>query len=182
MAHSKHTKISKFLSYVLRHHPDSIGLQLDAQGWAEVDELLTCAARANTPFSLTTLHEVVASNSKKRFSFNAAGTHIRANQGHSIPIDLQLEPRTPPAILYHGTATRFLAAIQREGLHPRKRHHVHLSADVATATAVGKRHGQVVILQIDAQQMQIDGCQFYCSENGVWLTNAVAPRYFQVLP
>lgn len=175
-------KISKFLSYILRHNPDAIGLKLNAQGWAEVDTLLACAARANTPLSLATLQEVVAHNSKKRFSFNAEGTHIRANQGHSIPIDLQLEPRTPPSILYHGTATRFLAAIQREGLSARTRHHVHLSLDVETASAVGKRHGQLVILQIDAKQMHTDGCQFYCSENGVWLTDAVAPRYFQVLP
>lgn len=172
------TKLSKFLSYVLRHNPDSIGLTLDPQGWTSVDELMECAANSGTHFTKAQLVEVVQTNDKQRFSFSDDGLRIRANQGHSIPIDLGLEPVEPPEFLYHGTATRFLPSIQEGGLLPQKRHHVHLSADIETAVKVGQRHGKVVVLKIAAAQMHIDGHPFYCSENDVWLTDDVAPIYF----
>jgi len=173
-------KISKFLSYVLRHNPDSINLTLDENGWAAVDELLECAARNGRKFSRSSLEEVVETNDKKRFILSEDGLLIRANQGHSIQIDLKLEPLKPPEKLYHGTATRFLESILQNGLQPQNRHHVHLSTDRETAMKVGQRHGKPVILAVDALQMDQDGHEFYCSANGVWLTDAVLPRYFSV--
>lgn len=176
------TQLSKFLSYVLRHNPDSIGLTLDAQGWASVDDLMARAENEGKRFSIEQLREVVETNNKQRFRFSADQQRIRANQGHSIQIDLGLEPIQPPEVLYHGTATRFLDSIQKDGLQARNRHHVHLSKDLETATQVGKRHGKVVILQVAAGEMHADGHQFFCSENGVWLTAQVHPDYFDLLP
>ena len=174
-------KTSKFLSYVLRHRPDSIGLNLDSQGWASVDELICYASKDGKRLTHELIAEVVANNDKQRFVLSPDGQRIRANQGHSISIDLGLQPITPPATLYHGTATQFLKSIERDGLKPRNRHHVHLSSDIATARAVGQRHGMPAILVIDAQRMGEDGCVFYCSDNGVWLTDSVPPRYIQRL-
>lgn len=176
------TQLSKFLSYVLRHNPDSIGLTLDAQGWAAVEELMTCAQNDGKNFTIDQLHDVVETNNKQRFRFSSDRQRICANQGHSIQIDLGLEPIQPPEVLYHGTATRFLDSIQKEGLQPRNRHHVHLSQDVETATNVGNRHGKVVILKVASGQMHADGHQFFCSENGVWLTDHVHPDYFEAMP
>lgn len=180
MKHDPIIDTSKLLSYVLRHRPDSIGLTLDANGWAKVDELLaSCAAHGKT-LDHTLLERVVAQNDKQRFAFSADGAHIRASQGHSIAADLQLQAVAPPAVLYHGTASRFLKSILASGLHAGNRHHVHLSRDIVTARQVGTRHGFPVVLRVDARRMQADGHVFHLSDNAVWLTAAVAPRYLAV--
>ncbi|MEX8193458.1 RNA 2'-phosphotransferase [Comamonas guangdongensis] len=172
---------SKFLSLVLRHSPQTIGLKLDGAGWVQTQELLVCLARAGRSMSLEELQAVVADNNKQRFAFSEDGTRIRANQGHSIPVELELTSRRPPAELYHGTATRFLDAIFREGLKRQSRHHVHLSASTETAGAVGRRHGKLALLRVDAARMAVDGHVFYCSDNGVWLTDAVPVAYLAKL-
>jgi putative RNA 2'-phosphotransferase len=171
---------SKTLSYVLRHRPDSIGLQLDANGWAGVDALLACLAAHGKPIARTLLEQVVEQNDKQRFAFNADRTRIRASQGHSIAVDLGLQTAPPPAVLYHGTASRFLKSIMRGGLHAGNRQHVHLSPDVETARMVGARHGFPVVLRVDAARMAADGQVFYRADNGVWLSGTVAPRYLRV--
>lgn len=168
---------SKLLSYVLRHRPDGIGLALDAHGWASVDELLASLAAYGKPVDRALLERVVADNDKQRFAFSPDGSRIRASQGHSIAVDLQLREAEPPAVLYHGTASRFLKAILASGLRPGARHHVHLSADIATATRVGARHGFPAVLAVDAARMRADGIVFYLSDNGVWLTAEVKPKY-----
>lgn len=168
---------SKYLSLVLRHQPDLIGIQLDDGGWVDVAVLLEACAKQGHGMTRAELDETVRTNSKQRFAFSPDGTRIRANQGHSIQVDLGYEPQTPPDVLYHGTTERFLASILKNGLQKRQRHHVHLSRDPATATAVGRRHGRPVILRIDAARMHADGLKFYCSANGVWLTDEVPPPY-----
>jgi len=170
-------RTSKFLSLVLRHDPGKIGLRLDPAGWANVDELLSAAAASGTPIGRETLERVVAGNDKQRFAFSPDGTRIRASQGHSVDVDLGLQPRTPPEVLYHGTATRFVDSIREKGLHSASRAHVHLSADEATARAVGQRHGRPVVLTIAAGRMHRDGRPFFRSENGVWLTDEVPAEY-----
>jgi putative RNA 2'-phosphotransferase len=172
---------SKLLSYVLRHRPDSIGLQLDANGWANVDELLRRLAEHGKPVARDLLDRVVAENDKQRFAFDAARARIRASQGHSIDVELGLEPVQPPDMLYHGTASRFVTSILATGLRAGSRQHVHLSCDVDTACRVGTRHGVPVILRVDTARMRTDGAVFYRSDNGVWLTGPVAPRYLRVL-
>jgi putative RNA 2'-phosphotransferase len=170
-------RTSKFLSLILRHQPGKIGLALDANGWAEVDELLQKAGERGFQIDRPTLERVVAENDKQRFAFSPDGTRIRASQGHSIQVDLQLEPLAPPEVLYHGTAERFQAAIVEQGLLPRSRQHVHLSGDVETALRVGRRHGKPVVFQIQAGVMERDGLKFYRSANGVWLTEHVPAQY-----
>jgi putative RNA 2'-phosphotransferase len=177
---SELTSISKFLSLVLRHKPQSIGLTLDEAGWAGVDELLAKAAAAGRPIARDVLAEVVGSSDKQRFALSADGLHIRANQGHSIDVALGLDPATPPGTLFHGTASRFLAAILGTGLDKRQRHHVHLAHDPATARAVGQRYGAPVVLEIDAARLCTDGHVFYRSANGVWLVDHVPPAYLKV--
>jgi len=172
-------QLSKYLSYVLRHHPESVGLELEEGGWVPVDELRDACRRDGHPISLAQLQRVVATNDKKRFSFDATGRRIRANQGHSVEVDLGLDPLEPPELLYHGTVARFLGSILQEGLQRRSRHHVHLSADDATARRVGSRRGRPVVLVIEAGRMHRDGHTFYRSENGVWLTGAVPPEYLR---
>jgi putative RNA 2'-phosphotransferase len=169
------TRTSKSLSYVLRHNPKSIGLILDKQGWANVADLLS----KNKHLTLELLKEVVAKDNKQRYSFNEDGTKIRANQGHSINVDLGLKAVEPPDILFHGTATRFLDSIMENGLVAGTRNHVHLSADNETAVKVGSRHGKPVVLKIKSGEMHKKGIQFYKSENGVWLTNNVPIQYIQ---
>ncbi|MCU7647898.1 RNA 2'-phosphotransferase [Pseudomonas piscis] len=165
---------SKFLSYVLRHEPQAIGLELDSEGWGEIDALIAGAASEGRPLTRELIEQVVRDNDKKRFTLSADGQRIRAAQGHSSKaVQLQLEERQPPAVLYHGTATRFMDSINRKGLIPGSRHHVHLSHDPDTARSVGQRYGQVVLLQVDTQAMQAQGCKFYQAENGVWLTDQV---------
>jgi putative RNA 2'-phosphotransferase len=170
-------RISKYLSKHLRHEPERLGLTLAPGGWIAVDELLAACAKHRFPISRTQLDEVVAGNNKQRFSFDETGTRIRANQGHSVEIDLQLEPAVPPDVLYHGTGHRAAPIIEREGLQRMNRHHVHLSRDVETARNVGARHGRSVVFVVDAAGMREAGYTFYCSENGVWLVDAVPPEY-----
>ena len=165
---------SKFLSLILRHAPDKIGLALDPQGWADIGQLLALAAQHGRDLSREQLDEVVARDSKTRYAISDDGLRIRANQGHSLSaVDIGLPPSTPPAVLYHGTASRFVDAIRAGGLLPGSRNHVHLSSNHETAVAVGARHGKPVVLTVDAAAMQAQGHVFYVSDNGVWLTPAV---------
>ncbi len=170
-------RVSKYLSKHLRHSPDELGLTLQPGGWVPVDDLLAAAEEHGFPISYDELVECVETNDKRRFSFDETGDLIRANQGHSVEVDLQLEERQPPVVLYHGTVERFLPAIMAEGLRKGKRHHVHLSRDVETARKVGARRGRPVVLKVDAGGMHRDGHTFYLSSNGVWLTDAVPPGY-----
>ena len=171
------TSISKFLSLVLRHNPAAAGVTLDAEGWVLVDDLLAGAARNGREFTRAELEEVVQTSEKQRFAISSNGQRIRANQGHSVSVDLGLTPKTPPEVLYHGTVERFVSSIMEKGLNKRSRQHVHLSLDIATATRVGGRRGEPVILKIAAASMHSDGFNFYCSANGVWLTDRVPPQY-----
>lgn len=168
-------RTSKFMSLVLRHEPEKIGLTLDEAGWVDVDLFLEAMNSHNHYLTREQLQEVVDNNDKKRFTID--GNRIRANQGHSIEVDLQLEEKKPPETLYHGTIDRFLQSIYHHGLKKMDRHHVHLSEDVATASKVGSRRGKPVILKIDAYAMHRDGHKFYQSANGVWLTDNVPPEY-----
>ncbi len=168
---------SRFMSLALRHRPGMIGLELDANGWARVDDLIARSQRSRMPLSLELIREVVATNDKQRFAFSEDGQRIRASQGHSIHVDLGLEPREPPELLYHGTARASVASIRRQGLLKGKRQHVHISLDEATATKVGSRHGQPVVLVVRAGEMWRAGTPFYLSENGVWLTEHVPAQY-----
>ena len=168
---------SKFLSKYLRHAPEELGLELKTGGWASVDDLLIACKNKNFPISYDELVECVEKNDKKRFSFDLTGDWIRANQGHSIEIDLQLEPKQPPDVLYHGTADKFVDSIFAEGINKGNRHHVHLSIDVATAKKVGSRRGKPKVFHVDALKMSRQGFIFYCSDNGVWLTEFVPPDF-----
>jgi putative RNA 2'-phosphotransferase len=174
MTEQQRTKISKRLSYILRHAPDSVGLTLDENGWASVHDLRT---KFGSPLSIEDLKEVVETNEKKRFAFNDDLTKIRASQGHSIEIDLAYQPTTPPDFLFHGTATRFIESIKKDGLLKGSRHHVHLSLDEVTARKVGARHGSPVILTLKSKEMYEAGYVFYVSENDVWLTEHVPTRF-----
>ncbi|MEG0761400.1 RNA 2'-phosphotransferase [Chryseobacterium sp.] len=177
MIESKKKKISKFLSYILRHHPELIDLNLDEKGWANVNEIIAKSATDNQGFTFEELNEIVETNDKKRFVFNEDKTRIRANQGHSIGIDLNLKPQQPPELLYHGTAQANVDSILKNGIEKRSRQHVHLSLDIETATKVGMRHGKPIILTISTGKMFEDGILFYLSENNVWLTDFVNPCY-----
>ncbi|MCP9206783.1 RNA 2'-phosphotransferase [Streptomyces cucumeris] len=179
MNHQRSVRLSKYLSRHLRHAPERIGITLDAQGWVPVAELMAAAAHHGFPFSRAELDAVVAANDKQRFTIE--GDRIRANQGHSVPVDLALPPAVPPAYLFHGTVARSLAAIRGEGLRPMTRHAVHLSADRATATRVGARRGTPVVLSVDAGAMHRAGHVFQVSANGVWLT-ATVPAAFLRFP
>jgi len=179
MNNSRLVKISKYLSKHLRHQPERIGIQLAPGGWVSVDELLAACKKHAFPINRIELNEVVANNDKKRFSFDSTGSLIRANQGHSVDVDLQLEPAIPPDVLYHGTGHGAVEAILQEGLCKMSRHHVHLSGDVATARKVGARHGRPEVFIVDAAAMHKVGYTFYCSENGVWLVEHVPPQYLQ---
>jgi putative RNA 2'-phosphotransferase len=170
-------KVSKFLSLVLRHEPERIGLVLDPQGWADVDELIARAGTRGLPLTRELIARVVATSDKQRFALDATGLRIRANQGHSVDIDLGLEPSAPPAILFHGTAEKSVAVIRAEGLKPGARRHVHLSPDEITAIKVGRRHGRPVVLRIAAARMAAAGHAFFLSTNGVWLTDCVPQEF-----
>ncbi|HVG39972.1 MAG TPA: RNA 2'-phosphotransferase [Chitinophagaceae bacterium] len=172
---------SKFLSLVLRHKPQTIGLTVDANGWADTEELLQKLSTHKHSLSFEELKQLVAANDKKRFAFSPDFSKIRANQGHSLSVDLGLKVQTPPDVLYHGTAENNVDAILKEGLIKGKRHHVHLSIDPHIAKAVGSRYGKPVVITINAKQMHADGHRFYKSENDVWLTDIVLPQYFLTL-
>ena len=176
----RHEKTSKFLSYVLRHRPDEIGLTLDAEGWASVAELIEKSKSAGTVLTKELIEEIVRANDKQRFALSDDGSRIRAHQGHSVKVELNLPPREPPELLYHGTATRFLDAIRKEGLKAMSRQHVHLSPDEQTAHKVGQRHGKPVILTIKSGEMWRAGQLFFLSENGVWLTEKVETKYIEI--
>lgn len=173
--------ISRFLARILRHEPHTIGLQLDAQGWAQVDELVVRAKKAGTRFNVEMLRRAVAENDKQRFTLSPDGQKIRAAQGHSIAVDLGLPAVPPPAMLFHGTAKGNLDAIFAEGLKPGRRRQVHLSATRTVALQVGTRHGSPTILQVQAGQMHADGGVFFQADNGVWLTDHVPSMYLQCL-
>ena len=175
MNNNKIKTTSKFLSFILRHQPEKIGLELDGNGWADINELIKKSQKVKLTKEL--IEEVVTKNNKQRFIIKDG--KIRANQGHSINIDLELKSILPPNVLYHGTATRFLDSIFKEGLTKQSRQYVHLSKDIETSTMVGKRHGKVVILEVDAKRMFEEGYVFYLSENGVWLTDSVAVEFLK---
>jgi putative RNA 2'-phosphotransferase len=175
-------RVSKYLAKHLRHAPEAIDLALEPGGWVPVADLLAAAARHGFPFTRDELDEAVRTNDKRRFAFDGTGTRIKANQGHSTEVNLQFTPAEPPAVLYHGTADRNRDAILRDGLLKMRRHHVHLSADVPTATAVGRRHGRPVVFAVDAAAMAADGIAFYRSDNGVWLADHVPATYLRELP
>ena len=173
-------KISKYLSYHLRHRPDLLDLELASGGWVETEKLMIAAEKNNFSFSLTELKTVVEQNDKQRFSFDPTGKFIRANQGHSVAIDLALSPLTPPPILYHGTHVTAVESIMQSGLSKMNRHHVHLSTDLAIAAKVGQRRGKAVVLEIAAGNMTQDGFLFYRSENEVWLVDHVPAKYIKL--
>lgn len=169
-----HTEISKFLSYVLRHEPDAIGLSLDKDGWAVITDLILCAKQKGYSLDGGIIQAVVSSSDKKRFTISENGLHIRAAQGHSTQqVNIAYQQKAPPHTLYHGTATRFIPAIREQGLLPMSRQYVHLSADEVTAIQVGQRHGKPVVLKIKALTMYEQGFKFFHADNGVWLTDAI---------
>jgi putative RNA 2'-phosphotransferase len=172
-------KISKFLSLVLRHKPEIIDLRLDAAGWARVDELLAAVNQAGVPLTQEILKQTVRENDKNRFALSDDGRRIRANYGHSIPVDLGLMPRVPPESLFHGTATRSLGSIMAHGITRGRRRYVHLSIDEPTATQVGGRHGKPIVLRVQALHMHRDGFVFYRSESSIWLTEHVPAQYIE---
>lgn len=170
--------ISKYLSMILRHKPEVIGITLDQHGWADVDELIK-GIEKNQTFSRELLEEIVRSDEKQRYSFNEDGTKIRANQGHSITVDLELQRKEPPEILWHGTAEKYAVSIDQMGLKPGNRMYVHLSSDEQTAEKVGRRHGEPVLYQVKSGEMYRRGFRFYQSVNGVWLTYMVPVEYLK---
>lgn len=170
--------ISKYISLILRHKPETIRITLDEHGWANVDELI-CGIAKSRPMSMEMLEEIVSTDNKQRYSFNEDKTLIRANQGHSIPVDVELQKQNPPDILYHGTGTKYEASIDSTGLIPKSRLYVHLSADIDTAKKVGSRHGKPVVYVVHCRDMVDDGYDFLQSVNGVWLTKIVPERYLE---
>ena len=171
--------ISKFISLILRHKPEVIGITLDEHGWANVDDLIAGISKTQ-PIDIAMLEQIVAEDEKQRYSFNDDHTLIRANQGHSIPVDVELPEVIPPAVLYHGTGLKYKESIDAQGLIPKSRLYVHLSGDAETARKVGQRHGKPVIYTVDAAAMHADGYTFYRSVNGVWLTKEVPAKYLSV--
>lgn len=172
------TDTSRFISLILRHKPEAIGITLDEHGWADVSELIAGVNKTHR-LDMEGLERIVAEDEKQRYSFNEDKTLIRANQGHSIPVDVELKKEEPPEILYHGTATKFEEAIDREGLIPKSRLYVHLSGDEETARKVGIRHGKLVMYKVKSGEMYKDGYEFFLSVNGVWLTKSVPVKYLE---
>lgn len=170
------TDTSKFLSLILRHKPETIEIKLDEHGWADVSELISGISKTR-PFDMKMLEEIMRTDSKQRYSFNKDKTLIRANQGHSISVDVELEKKTPPEFLYHGTGEKFVSSIDKEGLLSKSRLYVHLSKDTETAVKVGSRHGKPVVYRVAAGKMADEGSEFFLSVNGVWLTKAVPAEY-----
>lgn len=172
------TEISKYISLILHHKPEVIGITLDEHGWADVEQLIQGISKTKK-INREMLEEIVRTDNKKRYSFNEDKTKIRANQGHSIQVDVELEKRTPPEFLWHGTAEKYVAAIEQQGLIPKSRLYVHLSEDIETASNVGNRHGNLVVYKICSKRMEKDGYEFYYSKNGVWLTKKVPVEYLE---
>jgi putative RNA 2'-phosphotransferase len=179
MTDKETVRASKFLSLILRHEPEKVGLTLGEAGWVGVNELLEAVSRHGTPLTLDQLNHVVATSNKKRFAFSEDGQRIRASQGHSVEVDLQYPPQTPPEVLYHGTATRFLDGIRKAGLQKMGRHDVHLSAEPKVTLQVGGRHGKPVLLTIRAGEMHRAAFVFRCSANGVWLVDRVPSQFIE---
>lgn len=177
MGNDNYKQQGQFLALILRHKPESVGVAMDEHGWVGIAELIDGMNAAGTYIDL--LSRIVETDNKNRYSFSDDGRFIRANQGHSVHVDLELLPVEPPEFLYHGTATRFLDSIFVDGLLPMSRMHVHLSSDEETASLVGQRHGKLAILRVEAHRMFDDGYSFYVSNNGVWLTDVVSPEYFK---
>jgi putative RNA 2'-phosphotransferase len=173
------TRISKFLTLVLRHDPGAIGVQLDPGGWVEIEVLLRQCSAHGRALSRPMLEEIVATSPKRRFALSDDGLRVRANQGHSIEVDLGYTPATPPGILFHGTVASSIESIRARGLDRMNRHHVHFSADLETARAVGARRGKPVVLRVLSEKMHRDGHSFFLSANGVWLAKAVPPAYIE---
>ncbi|HEV2070704.1 MAG TPA: RNA 2'-phosphotransferase [Acidimicrobiales bacterium] len=171
------TRASKYLAYRLRHDPDGAGLKMSSDGWVEVAALLRAANGDGIAIGFDELRVIVATNDKQRYELDGPGRRIRARQGHSVAVDLGLQPRRPPAVLYHGTVRRFVDSILAEGLRPMGRQYVHLSADPATATDVGGRRGAPVVLAVQADSMCAAGLDFWMSANGVWLALAVPAAF-----
>lgn len=169
---------SKYISLILRHKPEVIGITLDEHGWADVGQLIAGIAKTQ-PFDMRTLEKIVDTDNKQRYSFNEDKTLIRANQGHSIPVDVELEEIIPPEYLWHGTGEKYVKVIDEDGLIPKSRLYVHLSKDYETAITVGKRHGNPVVYRIESGKMAQDGFKFFCSVNGVWLTKKVPAKYLE---
>lgn len=176
MTPNKYKETSKYISLILRHKPEVIGITLDEHGWANVDELIEGVSRTH-PLDMAALELIVAEDEKQRYSFNEDKTLIRANQGHSIPVDVELDEKEPPEVLYHGTGEKYVSSIDRQGLIPKSRLYVHLSRDEETAVKVGTRHGKPVIYKVKSGEMYRDGYKFFCSVNGVWLTREVPVKY-----
>ena len=174
------TDISRYISLILRHKPEVIGIELDEHGWADVQQLISGIKKSrNKSFNMDMLEEIVRTDNKQRYSFNDDKTLIRANQGHSVKVDVELEEKTPPEFLWHGTGEKYVQSIDAVGLMPKGRLYVHLSKDEDTALNVGKRHGKPVIYKVLSGQMSKDGFRFYLSKNGVWLIKEVPVRYLQ---
>ena len=180
-AEKDYKRISKFLSLVLRHRPEVIGITLDDNGYADVNGLIAKMNEKGSTVNREILEEVVATNSKQRFAFDQTGTKIRANQGHSLDVELGLQEMDPPTLLYHGTGEKSVSSISITGLEKKQRQHVHLSADVETAKNVGQRHGVPKIFVVSAAQMKVNGFIFYLSKNKVWLTEEVPAEYLKLL-
>lgn len=174
------TKTSKYISLILRHKPMQIGITLDPHGWANVDQLIAGVSKTH-PLTMEMLEEIVATDNKQRYSFNDDKTLIRANQGHSVDVDVELEQAIPPDTLYHGTGEKFVQSIDEQGLVPKSRLYVHLSKDYNTAVNVGSRHGKPVVYRVDTKKMASDGYEFFLSVNGVWLTKEVPASYLEKL-
>lgn len=178
MTDERKKRISKFLSLILRHSPERIGLSFAQGAWIDVQDLIDACANTRNSFSIDELRDIVETNDKKRFAFNENQTKIRASQGHSADVKIDYEKRQPPAYLYHGTAEKNIASIEENGIIRGNRHHVHLSSDIDTAKLVGSRHGKPVVITVHAGSMHKDGIEFFVSENGVWLVDKVDPMYF----
>jgi putative RNA 2'-phosphotransferase len=174
-------RISKFMSLILRHKPEEIGAKLDRYGYLSIEKLIEGLNKKGYNVTLEDIERIVAEDEKQRYSFSSDKTKIRANQGHSIKVNLNLSPIKPPDVLYHGTATRFVNSIQEKGILSESRQYVHLSSDVETAIKVGKRHGKPVVFTVDSLQMYNDGYKFYLSENKVWLTEIVPSKYIRII-
>lgn len=173
-------KLEKLLSFLLRHSPETLNLQMDESGWVDTEALVKAVKTKNPKFDLKALQKIVRDSQKQRFAFSEDGSKIRASQGHSVEVNLGLTPTDPPELLYHGTVERFLDSIMQDGLKKGDRQHVHLSGDLETAQKVGQRRGKAIILLVKAREMQAAGYPFYLSENGVWLVDGVPPQYLDL--